>query len=386
MPPRSPLAVLALALSGALLASCSPSEPKQVAPPVLVTTETIAARELPNVIELPGRIEAVRTAEVRARTNGIVQRRLYKEGTDVKEGTPLFEIDPREYRAQVQQSEAALQRAVATQTNAAAVVKRYKPLLAERSVSAQEYDAAVSDLRQGEAQVAEARAELAQKQLQLSYTTIRAPITGRVGRAQVTEGALVSGTEATLMTRVDQLAPVYAVFTQSNSAILDIIAQIKAGAINVTNMESVEVRLVLDNGTDYVQVGKLDFADQIVDPQTGSQVGRAVFPNPDNQLSSGQFVRVRIKAGTVANGLAIPTRAVQFQASQASVSVVGPEDSVVARPVQLGAQVDGRWVVLSGIKAGDQVIVDGWQKARAGQKVRVQNDPKAEPSTPAAGK
>lgn len=369
---RSQAAILAVMLSSTLVTGCSKEEAPQTPQLPIVNVETLEPRSLPNIIEMLGRIEPVRTAEVRARNNGIVQRRLYKEGTDVKEGAALFQIDPREYRAQLQQSEATLQSAMASQKNAASVVKRYKPLLAERSVSAQEYDAAEADLRQAEAQVAEARAVLAQKKLQLDYTTIRAPIAGRVGRAQVTEGALVSGDEATLMTRVDQLAPVYAVFTQSNSAILDMIEQVKSGLIKIDNLENIEVRLVLDNGREYGSVGRLDFTDQAVDPQTGSQLVRAEFPNPDFVLASGQFVRVRVSAGTVKSGLAVPTRAVQLQGSQASVSIVGPEDAVVARQVQLGPQVDGRWVIQSGLKIGDRVIVEGWQKARAGQKVRVE--------------
>ncbi len=333
---------------------------------------TIGAETLPNIIELPGRIEAVRTAEVRARTNGIVLRRLYQEGTDVREGTPLFQIDPREVRAQVQQAQAALQRAIAARTNAASVVSRYRPLVADRSVSGQENDSAVSQLSQADAQVAEARATLRQNQLQLSFTTVRAPIAGRVGRAEVTEGALVSGAEATLMTRVDQLAPVYAVFTQSNSAILDSIAQVRSGDLSIASLKSIEVRLILDNGADYGIVGRLDFTGQNVDPQTGSQMIRAVFPNPGRLLAPGQFVRARITAGTIRGGVAVPARAVQFQGAQTSVSVVSTDGTVMARPVQLGAQTGARWIVQSGLKAGDRVVVDGWQKVRPGQKVRIQ--------------
>ena len=171
------LTCVTLALIATFTAACSKQEAPPAAPPPMgVETLTLAEEKLPNVVELPGRIEAVRTAEVRARTNGIVLKRLYKEGTDVRQGAPLFEIDPREYRAQVQQGEAALQRAIATRTNAASVVQRYTPLLSERSVSAQEYDAALADLRQAEAQVAEARAVLDQNKLQLGFTTVRSPI------------------------------------------------------------------------------------------------------------------------------------------------------------------------------------------------------------------
>lgn len=265
------LTCVTLALIATFTAACSKQEAPPAAPPPMgVETLTLAEEKLPNVVELPGRIEAVRTAEVRARTNGIVLKRLYKEGTDVRQGAPLFEIDPREYRAQVQQGEAALQRAIATRTNAASVVQRYTPLLSERSVSAQEYDAALADLRQAEAQVAEARAVLDQNKLQLGFTTVRSPIDGRVGRARVTEGALVSGTESTLMTTVNQVTPVYAVFTQSNAAILDIMEKVKAGSVQIDSLQSVKVELTLDNGSPYPLTGQLDFTDQTVDPQTGS--------------------------------------------------------------------------------------------------------------------
>ena len=261
------LTCVTLALIATFTAACSKQEAPPAAPPPMgVETLTLAEEKLPNVVELPGRIEAVRTAEVRARTNGIVLKRLYKEGTDVRQGAPLFEIDPREYRAQVQQGEAALQRAIATRTNAASVVQRYTPLLSERSVSAQEYDAALADLRQAEAQVAEARAVLDQNKLQLGFTTVRSPIDGRVGRARVTEGALVSGTESTLMTTVNQVTPVYAVFTQSNAAILDIMEKVKAGSVQIDSLQSVKVELTLDNGSPYPLTGQLDFTDQTVDP------------------------------------------------------------------------------------------------------------------------
>lgn len=199
---------------------------------------------MPLPLELPGRIASVRMAEVRARTDGVVQRRLYEEGSDVKAGTALFIIDPRDYRAQVQSAEASLKRALAAQQNAGSIVRRYKPLMADRAVSAQEYDSACSDLQQAEAQVKEARAALARAQLQLSYTTVRAPASGQVGRAEVTEGALVSGGEATLMTRVDQLSPVYAVFAVSNAFILDTIQKVQRGAVRFSS--STRVKLVLE--------------------------------------------------------------------------------------------------------------------------------------------
>lgn len=363
---------MSIAGAGALLAACSQQQGQQAAPPpTLVDVVTVSNETLPNIVELPGRIQAVRTAEVRARTNGIVLRKLFREGSDVTAGTPLFEIDPREYRAKVKQATAALDRAIAARSNAASVVQRYRPLVSDRSVSGQENDAAIADLRQADAQVAEARAELEQARLQLSFTTVRAPISGRVDRAEVTEGALVSGNDATLMTRVNQLTPVYAVFTQSNSAVLNALQQVRAGDLKIGSLESVKVRLTLDNGRDYGPVGHLDFTEQSVDPQTGSQIVRAIFPNPGKMLAPGQFVRARVIAGQLAGGIAVPARAVQLQGSQASVSVVNQDGTVASRPVQLGAQIGSRWAIASGLSAGDRVVVDGWQKVRPGQKVRM---------------
>ena len=384
MPHCSRLA-LALVLIGPSLVACDRDSDQQQAapPPPLVETLTIASESLPNIIELPGRIQAVRTSEVRARVNGIVQRRLYREGTDVIAGASLFQIDPSQYRAQVQQGQAALQRAMAAQANAASVVARYKPLVADRSVSGQENDAAVSDLRQAEAQVAEARATLAQNQLELSYTLVRAPIAGRVGQAEVTEGALVSGSEATLMTRINQMAPVYAVFTQSNAAILDLIDQVRTGAVKITSLKSIEVRLVLENGADYGIVGRLDFTDQAVDPETGTQAARAVFANPTRLLAPGQFVRGRLQVGTI-GGVAVPERAIQFDGPQAKVTVLGADNVATVRPVQLGAQIGGRWIVQSGLKVGERIVVVGWQKTAPGQKVRPREiDPMVLKGTPA---
>ena len=216
---KSILAGLAACL---LLSACSgpeaPPEPQAV--PVRVVT--VASQTVPNVIELPGRVEPVREAEVRARVTGIVQERLYEEGTDVRAGQPLFRIDPRELRASYAQTEAALQRARATAANARAVVERYRPLVAENAISGQEYDAALAAAREAEANVAQIRAQLESASLQLGYTTVRAPISGRVGRARVTEGALVSQAEGTLMTRIEQVSPVYVSFAQAASEVLKI--------------------------------------------------------------------------------------------------------------------------------------------------------------------
>lgn len=344
-------------------------------PPTTVLVMTVAASPVSNVVELPGRIEAVRTAEVRARVDGIVERRLYQEGTDVPAGAPLFLIDPRDYRALLQQAQAALSRAEAGRANAASIVARFKPLVSRQAVSAQEFEAAETTLRQAEAGVADASAEVTRAQLRFERSTVRAPIAGRVGRAQVTEGALVSASAATLMTQVNQLSPISAIFTQSNTAILDFAQQVRSGALKVPDMAHVEVRLILANGQDYDEPGYLDFTDLAVDPSTGTQTIRARFANASRTLLPGQFVRGRITSGVHRAGIRVPERAVQIDGTSASVALVGPDATVVRRNVELGAQAQGEWVVLGGLAPGEQVIVDGWHKVRPGQKVTAQPVP-----------
>lgn len=353
----------------AVVVSCAEPAP-QAPPPPVVDVITVATGSVPNIVELPGRIEAVRSAEVRARTDGIVSRRLYQEGTDVREGAPLFQIDPRDKQAQVQQARAALQRAQSSRENAAAILQRYQPLVSDRAVSALEYDNARAALRQAEAGVADARAALARAELELSYTLVRAPIAGRVGRAQVTEGALASAASATLLTTIEQMEPVYAVFTQSSAELQHLLAQARSGTVDLPALSRVEVRLVLEDGSEYGPVGHIDFADQTVNPSTGSQTIRATFANPARALLPGQFVRGRITAGTIGNGISVPQRAVQISNEEARVAVVGTDGTAQFRTVTLGGQVGSHWVIRSGLKAGERLIVDGWQKIQAGQKVQ----------------
>jgi RND family efflux transporter MFP subunit len=378
--PSRLLTLTASAATLLLLSACGGgTQAPPAPPPVGVTAITVTAEPLPNIVELPGRIEAVRRAEVRARVTGIVERRLYQEGTDVQAGAPLFRIDPRDLKAQVQQAQASLQRGLAARRNAAQIVERYKPLISEKAVSAQEYDSALSDLDQADANVADARAALARAQLELSYTTVTAPIAGRVGRAQITEGAFVSAAEGTLLTTVEQLNPVYAVFAESSARVQDLVQRARRGEIDLPDTNRVEVRLVLENGTEYGPVGHLNFADLSVDPSTGSQIIRADFPNADRMLLPGTFVRGRIVAGTIANGVSLPQRAVQLAQSEASVTIIDKDGTAQRRVVELGGQTAGRWIIRSGLKPGEQVIIEGWQKAPPGTKVKVEAAKQAPP-------
>jgi membrane fusion protein (multidrug efflux system) len=362
-----------------MLAACGDRQdaPAAAMPPVPVLVETVAASNVPDVVELPGRIEAVRTAEIRARVDGIVERTLYQEGTDLRANAPLFQIDDRDYRAQLQQAQAALTRATAVYKNAASVVDRFRPLLERHAVSAQENDAAVATMQQAQANVADAQAAVTLANLRLERSVVRTPIAGRVGRAQVTEGALVSAGAATLMAQVNQLSPINAVFTQSNTAMLDVEQQIQSGTRKAIDMKHVEVELLLANGQVYDERGFLDFADLVVDPSTGTQTVRAQFANPSRTLLPGQFVRGRIITAGNRQGIRIAERAVQLDNGIASVALVAEDGTVVHRNIDLGEQGEGRWTVRDGLKPGERVIVDGWQKVQPGQRVDARPAPAA---------
>ncbi|WP_394271063.1 efflux RND transporter periplasmic adaptor subunit [Qipengyuania sp.] len=358
-----------------LLGACSGEPEVPAPPPVQVRTITVAPQEIPNVVELPGRVEPVRVAEVRARVTGIVQERLYQEGSDVRQGQPLFRIDPRELRAASAQTQAALARAQATATNARAVVERYRPLVAENAISGQEFDAALAASREAQASVAQIRAQLDAAQLQLGYTTVRAPISGRAGRAEITEGALVSQAEGTLMTRIEQISPVYVSFAQAASEVLQLRRAVAEGTVKLDANDRVEVRLTFSDGTAYPVPGFIDFLAFSVDQQTGTVELRAEFPNPQALLLPGEFVRAQIFAGEVRRGLTVPQRAVSLTEEGGTVFVVDGEGMAAIRPVKLGALVGGNWIVESGLKAGDRVIVSNLQKIRPGVPVQIANTP-----------
>ena len=358
-----------------LLGACSGNEAPPEPQPVPVRIVTVASQAVPNVIELPGRVEPVRVAEVRARVTGIVQQRLYEEGTDVGQGQPLFRIDPAELRASYAQTQASLERARATAANANAVVARYRPLVAENAISGQEFDAAQAAAREANANVAQIQAQLRAASLQLGYTTVRAPIAGRAGRAAVTEGALVSQPEGTLMTRIEQISPIYVSFSQSATEVLQIRRAIAAGNLDLSPDDAVEVRLVFPDGTEYELPGLIEFLDFSVDEATGTVELRAEFPNPDGLLLSGEFVNARIYAGKKTGVIAIPQRAVSVADSGGTVMIVDKDGKAAVRPVELGELVGDKWIVTSGLKPGDRVIVSNLQKLQPGMPVQIANAP-----------
>ncbi|WP_129645381.1 efflux RND transporter periplasmic adaptor subunit [Peristeroidobacter agariperforans] len=381
--------MLQLARSGSalclvLLCSCSSKAPPAPPPPE-VRVVTAKAQPIENITEVPGRVQAVRTSQVRARVDGIVERRLYDEGTDVKAGQTLFIIDPREYRANVSAVAATLTRAQATAANARQDVERYKGLVKEQAISQQEFDAAMARLRTADADVEQTQAQLESAKLNLSYTKVTAPIAGRAGRAQVTEGALVSAASATLLTTIEQLEPIYVNFSQSSAYLMAIRREMAAGTLKVPELGKVAVTLLLEDGSTYPHSGHLNFLDLSIDQATGTAAVRAEFPNPERILLPGQFVRARVEVGIRPHGFWIPQRAVQLSQAGAAVMTIAAGDTAAVRPVKLGDQRGDQWIVLEGLQDGDRIVVDGIQKVQPGAHVRVvsADEPAADAAKPA---
>jgi membrane fusion protein (multidrug efflux system) len=351
------------------LGACSEQAPPAPPPPE-VGIVVAQPSPLDNITEIPGRVQAVRMAQVRARVDGIIQRRLYVEGSDVKAGQPLFLIDPREAKAKLSAAEAALLRAEATAANATQDVERYTGLVKQGVVSQQAFDAAVAAQRTAQADVAQARAQVESAQLNLSYTTVTAPIAGRAGRAEVTEGAFVTASSATLLTVIEQLNPIYVNFSQSSSELLAIRREVSAGTLKLPELTKA-VSLFLEDGTPYAHKGRMNFQDLSIDEATGTAAMRAEFPNPDRALLPGQFVRARISEGVRPNGILVPQRAVKLAASGASVLIVDKDNIAATRDIKVGSLQGGSWVVTDGLQAGDRVIVDGMQKVQPGSPVTI---------------
>lgn len=303
--------------------------------------------------ELPGRLQAYRTAQVRARVEGVIEKRLFNEGSEVQAGTSLFQIDARTYRAAAASAKADL--AIANQN-----VERYKPLLEVKAVSQQEFD-----LAKAKAMQAESASIVADQALE--NASVPAAISGRIGRAQVTEGAFVGKGEATLLATVEQLDPIYANFTQSGADLLRLKQAIKAGRLK--RAETASVQLVLEDGSIYPQTGKLFFTDMAVDPSTGAVSLRAVFPNPRRELLPGMFVRVRFPEALAEKVIKIPQRAVQAGPQGQFVMVIGAENKVVVQPIKTGNMAGTDFIISQGLTGGEQVIVNGLQKARPGSVV-----------------
>lgn len=331
-------------------------------PPAQVGVVTVQLDSVPVITELPGRLEAVRTAQVRARVAGILQKRQFTEGADVKAGQSLFQIDASTYKAALDSAQATQAKAEANLAQASALVERYQPLQAAKAISPQEFLNAQVAQRQAQADVAAAKAAVQTARINLGYASVTAPISGRIGRALVTEGALVGQGEATQLAVVQQVDSLYVNFTQSANDVIKLQKAMESGAIKKAGKHAVAVRVVLDDGTEYPLEGKLLFQDLSVDPSSGQVSLRAELPNPKGQLLPGMYVRVRLEQAQVEGGLLLPQQAVTRGSQGDIVMVVDAEGKVSPRPIKLGGARGNQWVVLGGLKAGEQVMVDGFQK------------------------
>jgi len=367
---------LLLAAIAPLLAGCDePTSAVAAAqtsePDVSIVTVTPQARAL--VRELPGRIAPTRVSDVRPRVSGIVIERMFSQGSEVKAGDPLYRIDPRPFEVELQSSEAALARAVAVLEQASLQARRIATLTSQRATSEAENEKAIGAMRQAEADVVGRKADVARARLNLDYATIRAPIDGVVGAALVSEGALVVQNEAANLATIQQLDPIYADFTQSVSELNHLRRAFDSGDLDRIAADAARVRLVLGDGSVYSTGGKLLFSEAKVDAHTGQVTLRGQFPNPKRELLPGMYVRVLIEQGIDTDAIAVPQQAIQRNGGGGSeVFVIKDDNRVAIQAVRTGSVQDGQWFVTEGLKAGDRVVVEGFQKFAAGDKVRPQ--------------
>jgi len=349
------MAALATACGNDAKNAAAPKGPAGGAPPPPeVSVMAVSYGDATLTQDLPGRLQAWRTAQVRARVEGIVEKREFTEGSDVQAEQVLYRIDSRTYQTAFDATKADV-------AAAKLLVDRYQPLLEIKAVSRQEFDTASARLKQAEA-------ALARAQLDLENTRVPAPIAGRIGRSQVTEGALVGHGEATLLATIEQIDPIYANFTRSGAELAALRDAVKGGQWKEADRDRVE--LVLENGTVYPLPGKLLFSDLAVDPNTGAVSLRAQFPNPKKELLPGMFVRVRFAQATAKHVFSIPQRAIQMSPTGAAVLIVDREGKVQPRPVKTGGMSGNAWIVTDGLTEGDQVIIEGHMKARPGSTVK----------------
>ena len=370
-----------LTLLGLVLAGCDDANDQETdAPAPQVRVETVQPQALAISTELSGRILAPRTAEVRARVAGVVLKRVYREGSDVKQGDVLFLIDPAPFKADHDSARAALARAEATLYQARLQEQRYRQLVEENAVSRQEYDNARAAFLQGGAQVAEAKAALERARLNLGYATVTAPISGRIGRALVTEGALVGQSEATEMAVIQQLDPIHADVTQSTRDLNALRRALRAGELQQVGPDQARATLIQDDGSAYPLPGKLLFSDISVDPSTNQITLRSEFPNPDLDLLPGSYVRVRLEQAVQPKGLSVPQRAIlRDSAGVPKVLVVDDQQRIDERQVVLGSAQGDRWIVSEGLTPGERVVVEGLQHVKVGDQVQVDADKSAQP-------
>lgn len=374
--PVALVALLALSVAG-----CNDTEEQDAKPPVpQVRVETLQLQPLAISTELSGRLLAPRTAEVRARVAGVVLKRVYREGSDVKQGDVLFLIDPAPFKADHDSARATLAKAQANLYQARLQEQRYRELVDDKAVSRQEYDNARAAFLQADAEVAAAKAALERARLNLGYATVTAPISGRIGRALVTEGALVGQNETTPLATIQQLDPIHADVTQSTRELNTLRRALRAGELQQAGNGEASATLIQDDGSAYPLPGKLLFSDISVDPSTNQITLRSEFPNPDLDLLPGSYVRVRLEQAVQPKGISVPQRAIlRDSAGVPKVLVVDAQARISERQVVLGNAQSDRWIVSEGLAAGERVVIEGLQHVKAGDQVQVDTAQGSEP-------
>ncbi|EAM7071316.1 multidrug efflux RND transporter periplasmic adaptor subunit AcrA [Salmonella enterica] len=369
----TPLAVV-LMLSGSLaLTGCDDKQDQQGGQQMPeVGIVTLKTEPLQITTELPGRTVAYRIAEVRPQVSGIILKRNFVEGSDIEAGVSLYQIDPATYQATYDSAKGDLAKAQAAANIAELTVKRYQKLLGTQYISKQEYDQALADAQQATAAVVAAKAAVETARINLAYTKVTSPISGRIGKSSVTEGALVQNGQASALATVQQLDPIYVDVTQSSNDFLRLKQELANGSLKQENGKA-KVDLVTSDGIKFPQSGTLEFSDVTVDQTTGSITLRAIFPNPDHTLLPGMFVRARLQEGTKPTALLVPQQGVtRTPRGDATVLVVGADNKVEIRQIVASQAIGDKWLVTDGLKAGDRVVVSGLQKVRPGAQVKVQ--------------
>jgi len=363
-----PFPLLALGVTAFALSACGEQKPAAPPPPEAGYV-VVQAKAVPLMIELPGRTSAYETSDVRPQVSGVIQARLFTEGSIVQKGQTLYQIDPSLYRAAASQAQANLQAAQATREAATVKAERYKPLAQMQAVAQQDYTDALAAARQASASVAQNRAALETARINLRFTRVPAPITGRIGRSLFTTGALVTAGQADPLTTIQRLDPIYVDVQQSSSDLLQLRQSLASNKGVVPS--SATVRLKLENGTDYPYAGKVEFAEEMVDPATGAVTLRARFPNPNGLLLPGMYVRAQFSQATTQNGILVPQAGVSRDVQgRATVMLVGPGNKPVSRTIVAEQTVGPDWLVTAGLKPGDKVIVEGLGKLKPGKPIR----------------
>ncbi|MEW7311496.1 efflux RND transporter periplasmic adaptor subunit [Buttiauxella gaviniae] len=364
-----------LLIAAGVLTGCNDKgDEKAQLPTPQVNVYTVKAAPLAVTTELPGRTDAFRVAEVRPQVSGIILKRNFVEGSDIVAGNSLYQIDPAPYQAAWNSAQGALAKAQAAANIAHLTVKRYLPLLGTKYISHQEYDQAVATAQQADAEVTAAKAEVENARINLAYTKVSSPIDGRIGKSNVTEGALVTNGQASSMATVQQLDPIYVDVTQSSNDFMQLKQSVEQGSLKKANGKTA-VQLMMEDGQPYPLSGELEFSDVTVDQSTGSITLRAVFPNPQHQLLPGMYVRAKIDEGIQPQAILVPQQGVtRNPRGDATVMLVGQDNKAEVREVMAPQAIGDQWLITKGVKPGDKVIVSGLQRVRPGVAVQVVPD------------